>query len=235
MLARDWYYNDRRHVGLDFSAEAQVESYDRRQGENPDRARKILKSLGVKEGSLVADIGCGTGSLSCEAAEMGATVHAIDIAPAMLAMAMRRASDSGVSLREQSAGFLSFAYEPNTFDVIVSEFALHHLPDFWKAVALSRVLNALKPGGRFFLRDIVFTSKPDGAERNIEQWGDFLLKNHKFSRDEFAMHVRDEHSTFGWVIEGLIKEAGFQLESAEYSAPVYGTYRAIKPLRQGEG
>ena len=24
MLARDWYYNDRRHVGLDFSAEAQV-------------------------------------------------------------------------------------------------------------------------------------------------------------------------------------------------------------------
>ena len=30
MLARDWYYNDRRHVGLDFSAEAQVATHDRR-------------------------------------------------------------------------------------------------------------------------------------------------------------------------------------------------------------
>jgi hypothetical protein len=47
MLARDWYYNDRRHVGLDFSAEAQVATYDRRQGDHPDRARAALKSLGV--------------------------------------------------------------------------------------------------------------------------------------------------------------------------------------------
>jgi 2-polyprenyl-3-methyl-5-hydroxy-6-metoxy-1,4-benzoquinol methylase len=230
MLARDWYYNDRRQVGLDFSAEAQVATYDRRQGETPDRAHKVLQSLGVKAGTVVADIGCGTGAVACEAAEMGAIVHAIDISPAMLAMAERRAADNGVALHEQSAGFLSFAFEPESFDVIISEFALHHLPDFWKAVALSRVMNALKPGGRFFLRDIVFTSKPDGVERSIEQWSDFLLKNHSFSRDEFAMHVRDEHSTFGWVIEGLLKEAGFADVSAEYRAPVYGTFRAHKPL-----
>ena len=49
------------------------------------------------------------------------------------------------------------------------------------------------------------------------------------------MHVRDEHSTFGWVIEGLIKEAGFTLESATYTAPVYGTYLARKPAGNGEG
>ena len=28
---------------------------------------------------------------------------------------------------------------PNSYDLIVSEFTLHHLPDFWKAVALSRI------------------------------------------------------------------------------------------------
>ena len=43
MLARDWYYNDRRHVGLDFSAEAQVATYDRRQGDHPDRARASIE------------------------------------------------------------------------------------------------------------------------------------------------------------------------------------------------
>jgi ubiquinone/menaquinone biosynthesis C-methylase UbiE len=235
MLARDWYYNDRRHVGLDFSAEAQVATYDRRQGDHPDRARAALKSLGVRPGWAVADIGCGTGSMACEAADMGATVHAIDISPAMLSMAEIRARDLGVSLITQSAGFLSFTYEPGSFDLVISEYALHRLPDFWKAVALARVFNALKPGGMLFLRDVVFTCKPDGTERGVEQWNDFLLKNHSYSRDEFAMHVRDEHPTFGWVIEGLIREAGFTLEAADYVAPVYGTYRARKPAGNGEG
>jgi len=235
MLARDWYYNDRRHVGLDFSAEAQVATSDRRQGDHPDRARATLKSLGAKAGWTVADIGCGTGAMACEAADMGMTVHAIDISPAMLSMAELRARDLGVSLHTQSAGFLSFTYEPNSFDLIISEYALHRLPDFWKAVALSRVFNALKPGGMLFLRDVVFTCKPDGTDRDVEQWNDFLLKNHGYSREEFAMHVRDEHSTFGWVMEGLIREAGYALEAADYTAPVYGTYRARKPLANGGG
>jgi 2-polyprenyl-3-methyl-5-hydroxy-6-metoxy-1,4-benzoquinol methylase len=235
MLARDWYYNDRRHVGLDFSAEAQVATYDRRQADHPDRARGVLKSLGVQPGWTMADIGCGTGAMACEAADMGLTVHAIDISPAMLSMAEMRARELGVSLNTQSAGFLSFSYAANSFDLIVSEYALHHLPDFWKAVALSRIHSALKPGGMLFLRDVVFTCKPDGVERGVDEWSDFLLKNHSYSRDEFAMHVRDEHSTFGWVIEGLIREAGFALEAADYTKPVYGTYRARKPLANGEG
>ncbi|WP_252720640.1 class I SAM-dependent methyltransferase, partial [Acinetobacter baumannii] len=79
-------------------------------------------------------------------------------------MAEHRARELGVSLNTQSAGFLSFTYEANAFDLIISEFALHHLPDFWKAVALARLFNALKPGGKLFLRDIVFSDKPDGVE-----------------------------------------------------------------------
>ena len=235
MLARDWNYNARRHVRLDFSAEAQVATYDPRQGDHPDRARAALKALGAREGWTVADIGCGTGLMACEAASLGMTVHAIAISPAMLSMAELRARELGVSLLTQSAGFLSFTFEAGSFDLIISEYAFHHLPDFWKAVALARVFKALKPGGMLFLRDVVFTCKPDGIERTVEQWGDFLLKNHSYSRDEFAMHVRDEHSTFGWVIEGLIKDAGFTLEAATYTAPVYGAYHARKPHLNGEG
>ncbi|MDU6750012.1 MAG: methyltransferase domain-containing protein, partial [Bradyrhizobium sp.] len=67
-------------------------------------------------------------------------------------------------------GLLSFAYEANSYDLIASEFTLHHLPDFWKAVALARIYGALKPGAQFFLRDIVYVSMPDGAERSIACW-----------------------------------------------------------------
>src|SRR6266436_1837322 len=112
MLARDWYYNERRQIGLD-SAVASI--YDRHE-DSDIRARAAL---------------------------MGAEVDAIDISPAMLALAEIQARDRKVAIRTQSAGLLSFAYQPDTYDLIVSEFALHHLPNFWKPVALSRIFCAL--------------------------------------------------------------------------------------------
>src|SRR6201995_4803104 len=165
MLARDWYYNERRQIGLDTA----VASIYARGDDRELRARAALTMLGVQRGWRVADIGCGNGVLACEAALMGAEVDAIDISPAMLALAEIQARDRRVAIRTQSAGLLSFAYKPDSYDLIVSEFALHHLPDFWKAVALSRIFRALKPGASFYLRDIVFVSTPDGTERDVDQ------------------------------------------------------------------
>src|ERR1700738_4202662 len=142
MLARDWYYNERRQIGLD-SAVASI--YDRHDDRDL-RARAALTMLGVQRGWRLADIGCGNGVLACEAALMGAEVDAIDISPAMLRLAEIQAQDRKVAVRTQSAGLLSFAYQPDTYDLIVSEFTLHHLPDFWKAVALSRICGAVKLG-----------------------------------------------------------------------------------------
>jgi 2-polyprenyl-3-methyl-5-hydroxy-6-metoxy-1,4-benzoquinol methylase len=183
----------------------------------------------VQKGWRVADIGCGNGVLACEAALLGAEVDAIDISPAMLALANIQARDRKVAIRTQPAGMLSFAYQPNSYDLIVSEFTLHHLPDFWKAVALARIYAALKPGANFYLRDIVFVSTPDGTERDVEQWADFTIKNHDFQREGVVTHMRDEYSTFGWVIERMLTDAGFTLESVDYHAPLHGTYLLRKP------
>ena len=165
---------------------------------------------------------------------MGAEVDAIDISPAMLALAKIQASDRKIAIKTQSAGLLSFAYQPNSYDLIVSEFTLHHLPDFWKAVALARIFCALKPGACFYLRDIVFVTTPDGSEGDVEAWADFNIKNHGFARDSVVTHMRDEYSTFGWVIERMLTDAGFTLVSADYHAPLHGTYllRKPKPGRQ---
>src|SRR6185436_1736061 len=109
MLARDWYYNERRRIGLD-SAVASI--YDRHD-DSDLRARAALTMLGVRPGWRVADIGCGNGVLACEAALLGAEVDAIDISPAMIGLAEIYARDRRASLRTQSAGLLSFAYQPN--------------------------------------------------------------------------------------------------------------------------
>jgi 2-polyprenyl-3-methyl-5-hydroxy-6-metoxy-1,4-benzoquinol methylase len=229
MLARDWYYNERGRIGLEPAVASIYGSDD----DGDLRARAALQMLGVKKGWRIADIGCGNGVLATEAALMGAEVDAIDISPAMLALAEIYARDRKAAVRTQSAGLLSFAYQPNSYDLIVSEFTLHHLPDFWKAVAMSRIFAALKPGANFYLRDIVFVSMPDGSERNVEQWADFNVKNHDFARDNVVIHMRDEYSTFGWVMERMLTEVGFTLLSADYHAPLHGTYLLQKPDKQG--
>jgi 2-polyprenyl-3-methyl-5-hydroxy-6-metoxy-1,4-benzoquinol methylase len=229
MLARDWYYNERGRIGLGPAVASIYGSDD----DGDLRARAALKMLGVKKGWRIADIGCGNGVLATEAALIGAEVDAIDISPAMLGLAEIYARDRKAAVRTQSAGLLSFAYQPNSYDLIVSEFTLHHLPDFWKAVAMSRIFAALKPGANFYLRDIVFVSMPDGSERSVEQWADFNTKNHDFARDSVVTHMRDEYSTFGWVMERMLTDVGFTLLSADYHAPLHGTYLLQKPDKQG--
>jgi 2-polyprenyl-3-methyl-5-hydroxy-6-metoxy-1,4-benzoquinol methylase len=231
MLARDWYYNQRRRIGID-SAVASL--YDRH-GDSDLHARAALTMLGVRPGWRIANIGCGSGLLACEAALMGAEVDAIDISPAMLALAQVEAKDRKVVIRTQSAGLLSFAYQAESYDLIISEFTLHHLPDFWKAVAMARIFAALRPGANFYLRDIVFVRTPDGSERDVEEWAEFSISNHDFDRDSVITHMRDEYSTFGWVIERMLVDAGFELVSVDYHAPLHGTYLLRKPKHGQQG
>ncbi|MDE5465179.1 methyltransferase domain-containing protein [Bradyrhizobium sp. CSS354] len=225
MLARDWYYNERNRMGIGPAVASIYDSHD----DADLRARAALKMLGVQRGWRIADIGCGNGVLATEAALMGAEVDAIDISPAMLALAEIYARDRKAPVRTQSAGLLSFAYRPESYDLIVSEFTLHHLPDFWKAVAMSRIYRALKPGATFYLRDIVYASMPDALERDVEQWADFEIKNHDVPRESVVTHMRDEYSTFGWVMERMLADVGFTLVSADYHAPMHGTYLLRKP------
>ena len=225
MLARDWYYNERNRIGIGPAVASIYDSHD----DADLRARAALKMLGVQRGWRIADIGCGNGVLATEAALMGAEVDAIDISPAMLALAEIYARDRKAPVRTQSAGLLSFSYQPESYDLIVSEFTLHHLPDFWKAVAMSRIYRALKPGASFYLRDIVYVSMPDAVDRDVEQWADFQTNNHDFSRESVMAHMRDEYSTFGWVMERMLTDVGFTLVSADYHAPMHGTYLLRKP------
>jgi hypothetical protein len=94
---------------------------------------------------------------------------------------------------------------------------------------MSRIFRALKPGASFYLRDIVFAAMPDGTDRDVDQWADFQIKNHDFARDSIVTHMRDEYSTFGWVMERMLTDVGFALVSADYHAPMHGTYLLRKP------
>ncbi len=150
---------------------------------------------------------------------------AVDVSPAMLRLARERAAGAS-NLEFQEASFLTWSYEPASFDLITTKNALHHLPDFWKGLAFVRMAEALRPGGRLYLQDVAFPCPPQEAPTLVEDWAAFLTANSGYSRQDAATHVREEHSTYGWVLEGLIERSGFRLIGADYANGVYGRYLA---------
>src|SRR6516164_4150113 len=98
MLARDWFYNERNRIGLGPAVASIYDNHD----DADQRARAALKMLGVQRGWRIADIGCGNGVLATEAALMGGEVDAIDISPAMLALAEIYARDRKAKVSTQS-------------------------------------------------------------------------------------------------------------------------------------
>jgi putative AdoMet-dependent methyltransferase len=221
----DWFYDDLRQVGLDFEDPQQVATYDARQGGSGAADAALLARLGVTPDTVMADLGCGTGILAIEAARIGARVHAVDVSREMLRAVQARAQGLP-RLTCQHAGFLSFEVEPASLDLITTKNALHHLPDFWKAVALVRMRQALKPGGRLYIRDVAFGCAPSEIAATVEGWIAWMTANTGYSREEVAAHVREEHSTFTWVLERLVEEAGFRLVQRDYDMGVYAAYLA---------
>lgn len=228
MQRPDWYYDDLKQVGTDFADAAEVATYDERQADTGEDLT-LLKKLGLGSSDIMADIGCGTGILACSAAALCREVHAVDVSLPMLAATRRRAAAKGfANVVPQHAGFLSLDLPAAGLDLITTKFALHHLPDQWKGVALDRLARALKPGGKLFIRDVVFSCTSAELPSTAEGWIDWMIANTGYDRATVACHIRDEHSTYGWIMEGLIKQAGFELVSAEYSNGVYADYLAVR-------
>ncbi len=208
-----WLRNEFQQINTDFSDAAVVKQYEERMGEFRDLPAEdaaILSVLALPAGSHILEVGTGTGHFALAAARAGHRVTAVDISPAMLEHAAARAKAEGLTgIEFCHAGFLTLPVPPATFDAAVSVAVLHHLPDLWKAVALRNIRQALKPGGRFLLCDVVFSANGDDPR---PQFDPFLATMPPSMRDRAAGHIATEFSTLDWIMEGLLTRAGFAVE-----------------------
>lgn len=112
-------------------------------------------------------------------------------------------------------------------DIIVTSLALHHLPDFWKLTALSRMNTMLKDQGRLYLMDVVFSE-----ENYVENITKFIASIEQSAGPERAaeivMHIKKEYSTFTWIMEGLLARAGFHIDRAVGQDGVFARYFCTK-------
>src|SRR6266851_5505142 len=106
-------------------------------------------------------------------------------------------------------------------DFVYTRNALHHLPDFWKAIALQRMARLLRSGGILRLRDLIFSFEPVDADRVVDAWlkAAPVRPESGWTRSELETHLRDEHSTFTWLLEPMLDRAGFEIRMPYTMSP----------------
>jgi SAM-dependent methyltransferase len=216
------------HAGPEHLDEAFVAGFDRKQG-HPDAGPDIaaFRAQGLKSTSVVVELGAGTGQFAVPAATAFGRVCAVDVSPAMVAHLRGKAPANVTVVR---AGFLGYAHEGPPADGVYTRHALHQLPDFWKALALRRIAGFLRPGGVLRVRDLIYDFEPGQTHEVFAGWfaGAAADPAAGYTADDYAEHIRMEHSTFRWLFEPMLDHAGFDIVDVSYQGKLYGAYTCLR-------
>jgi len=212
-----WFYDETVQVGTDYQDISNVQAYDIQMAKFRDvkkEATDIIEAISLGREHSLLEIGTGTGNYAIEAAKHCNKVYAIDVSSAMIAYAKQKAQKMGIgNISFFQAGFLSYEHNGYPLDMIVSNLALHHLPDFWKMIALKRISQLLNNGGTFYLGDVVFSFPIEEYDNKINNWIDTMKKNVGIDfAEESIIHIKEEYSTFDWIIEEMLHKSGFKFD-----------------------
>jgi putative AdoMet-dependent methyltransferase len=223
-------FNERKQIGGSFIDPDRARMWDRRSaaiaGDFKERAKQIAGMLNLGQQSVIADLGCGTGQYTLELSHYCRKVYAVDISSTMLDILEEKAKKRKASNIERiNSGILEFLSKDMKVDAIVTQTALHHLPDFWKSVAIHKMAGMLNPGGKIFLSDVIFSFKTSEYERFFgDMIKEIAAKGDDGLTEDAKLHLQEEFSTFDWILEGMFSNAGLRIETKIPVSPSYLAY-----------
>lgn len=109
----------------------------------------IVSHYEIAPGAKILELGCGTGSMwtkNLHLLDGGARLTLTDFSAGMLETA--KANLSGRNITFAQVDIQNIPYENASFDVVIANMMLYHVPDLHKG--LSEVRRVLKPGGKFY-------------------------------------------------------------------------------------
>lgn len=156
-------------------------------------AAHTLDTAEVSAGDRVLDVGSGTGAVALQAAERaGARGEAIgvDASPEMVAKATDKARGRSPAPRFEVALIEDLPFENGSFDRVVAQLMIHHLPEDLRPTGLAEVRRVLKPGGTVAITD--FATLGGSARTHL-----------------FALRRQRPQQRASW-LTSLLEEAGFE-------------------------
>lgn len=131
-------------------------------GQEPAIRRRTIAAAALTPGEKVLDVGCGTGRLALkawEAVRPDGEVYGIDASEKMIEVARNKVENAGVPVRFQLAAIEDLPFAEGEFDVVLSTFMMHHLPDDLKAKGFKEAARVLAPGGRLLVVDLADSTR----------------------------------------------------------------------------
>ncbi len=186
----------------------------------------LLERLGGRvDGLRVLEIGCGRGvGVEILLRRFGARhVTAIDLDPAMVALARRRLARYGPDRMTSLVASATSVPAPDaSLDAVFDFGIIHHVPN-WRA-AVGEVRRVLRPGGRFFFEEV--------TSHALARWSYRTFLDHprrdRFSTGQFVAELeRHEIAVDGRVVERFFGD--FVIGVGIAVAPVAHTPRADVP------
>lgn len=153
----------------------------------------IINRLAIDGTEKVLDAGCGTGTLLMALKGRYPTVSAewLDPDESALDLAKRKSGRKGLDIKLHLGFMEEMPFEEDSFDIVVSTLALHHVNPEKKLQAFMECRRVLRPTGRMMLVDV----SPD----DTGLFGRIIYK--LLSMFEHLMRVDQ--------IKAMMKEAGF--------------------------
>lgn len=175
-------------------------------------ARRLLRMGGSAPPGAVLEVGCGRGVgaailLDCFRAQR---VEAFDLDPDMVRRAYRRHQRRGNRARFWVGDVTCIPVPDATYGAVFDFGIIHHVPN-WRD-ALKEVYRVLRPGGRFYVEEIMSR----------------FLRN-PFVR-HFTVHPAEDRFDKHGFIQGL-EDCGFTVTKAETFLEWAGWFIAEKPER----
>jgi ubiquinone/menaquinone biosynthesis C-methylase UbiE len=178
----------------------------------------VVRLSGASSGDRVLDVGCGPGYLTrlvADAVAPTGSVVGIDASASVIGYARRTTRAANCTFDTGVAQALDFPDE--SFDVVVSSFVLHHLPQDVRLDAVREMFRVLRPGGGLLIGDF---RSPQGH-----------LGNHLVGTLAGpAMQHNPVH-----LIEHLVRDVGFESVNDGDLRPFLHYVRATKPRHSTGG
>jgi ubiquinone/menaquinone biosynthesis C-methylase UbiE len=167
---------------------------------------RTIESISPLSGKEVADLGAGTGRLTCLLAPFAGAIQAFDASQHMLDLAIRKLSKSGLKNWQVGVGdHRSLPAGDDCADIVISGWSVCYLVDRngsdWKAEvekALAEMRRILRPGGLIILLETMGTGfeTPHPPDHLVDYY--HLLKEKGFE----SQWIRTDYQ-FNSIAEGV--------------------------------
>jgi SAM-dependent methyltransferase len=202
-------------------------------------AAEFVNRLEIKPGERVLDVACGTGNLTIPAAQKGARVIGVDIAPNLLEQGRAWAQAEGLAIKFDEGDVEELPYEDASFDTVITMFGAMFAPQ--PNITASELIRVCRPGGRIAMANWTPTGfigqmfkmvgkhvpSPAGVPSPV-LWGDEGTIRERFNGNVAEPQLTRRLITFHFPLSPAEVVEAFRL----YYGPTYRAFAALDEAGQ---